>query len=99
MSLYFEFGMIVCPACNGQGKVEGECTSSQDFVAKCTKCGGIFGEVSEARYDAVVPHGWQTDAPPERQRYFDFIIHSVRKPAYRIHGWYDVTTNKIVQLG
>lgn len=82
-----------CPACGRKRGVREIDTS----IYECPKCHAIFGKcyLGES-YKYVLPYF--TKEEPKETRYFDFLCLS-SKGIIRRHGWFDVATRRIVQVG
>lgn len=83
----------LCPGCDGQG------VRLTDHVLKCQRCGGYFS-LEPAAEDEVqtfvdLKAPMQANAAAGCQVYFDFML----GPRYRVHGWFDRTTKRVVQWG
>lgn len=80
-----------CVACSGELE-----ETENPGIAICSVCQGFHGDVPEAlKYvdvDAWAPDG----VPTDRTRYFDITL---RDQKYRVHGWFDPVTRKVVQFG
>lgn len=84
-----------CPACSCKlaYPVRGR-------IYRCAKCAGIYGDcyLGES-YEFVLPYmSSNPNVPPEETRYFDFTCLG-SKGLSRRHGWYEVATKLIVQVG
>ncbi len=88
--------MIEIKKCSGCGSKR--VRKVKNSIYQCEKCEAIFGFCSLGdSYDYVLPF-MTKDVPAENQRYFDFTCISSRGVVRR-HGWFDVTTKLITQLG
>jgi hypothetical protein len=95
-----------CPACSHtrgttyQPKPELRAGGSGAFVYECGACEAVFSNnmyLGES-YEIVLPFMTSEDVPQDRQRYFDFTCLG-SKGITRRHGWFDVETKRIVQVG
>ena len=86
-----------CRACNnikGNKTLPGHVT-----VYQCAKCEAIFGScyLGES-YSLVKPYMTSAEVPAENQRYFDFSTLGSQGEGRR-HGWFDISTKLITQVG
>lgn len=83
-----------CPACNGWRH---EKVAVQ--VYRCRRCQALHGTVYRGELHQYVVMRWAPQpVPAERERYFDFTVlgsDGVR----RMHGWYDVESRMVTQIG
>ncbi len=86
-----------CPGCSnkrGNKRVEGA-----GLIYTCGKCGAIFGQTYLGdSYNYVKPWMTAKAVPIERTRYYDFNCLS-SKGMVRRHGFYDIETGLITQVG
>jgi hypothetical protein len=84
-----------CPACSSKRRKAGEVIG----VYQCLGCGAVYGTcyLGES-YGLVRPHFVPTEPPAANLRYYDFMALGSRGPVRR-HGWFDVETRLIVQVG
>ena len=92
-----------CPACSAtairQNQILG--LSGRSYrVSTCKNCDAIF---SDSIYygdflDIIHMKFADPEPPPSQTRYFDFTTLG-SKGIQRIHGWYDVNTRRVVQIG
>ena len=67
----------------------------------CKRCAAIFGQMYLGdSYTLVLPFMVEDAGviPPEHTRYFDFDCLG-RKGVVRRHGWFDVLSRRVVQVG
>lgn len=87
-----------CPGCSGEGVL-----SDDPQVLRCESCGGVFTVETitlEQAMKFVGLHLTMLDkAGPDGQFYFDLLIYRARPTPDRYHGWADVKTKRVVQLG
>ena len=89
MNIYRE-----CPACSGQGKVV------VGNILQCQRCQAIYGSCSRAlSYEFVQPRWYRGLEEKAETRYFDFIVTNQFGETRRRHGWYDIHTKTITQVG
>lgn len=92
----------ICPACNG----EGELISGNSYwhVYECHSCAGVYSSsisLAEIRKYVLVDE-WVEDESKiesEDKHYFDFRFVGVDKQVHRMHGWFDINSKKLLQLG
>ncbi len=95
-----EQGTRCCPACSATHPQEVETDGVRHW--RCRKCEAIFSDtiyLGES-YTLVRPflHPTPQEVPPEGARYFDFLALG-SKGVRRRHGWFDLLTRLIVQVG
>jgi len=86
-----------CRACDN---IRGNKTVGKHFdVYECARCKAIFGTcyLGES-YVMVKPWMTSENVPPENQRYYDFTTIGSDGIGRR-HGWYDVNSGLITQVG
>ena len=92
----------VCPACNGEGEV----ISGKSYwtVYECHNCAALYSRnisLTEMKKYVLIDE-WVEDGTKvesEDQRHFDFRFVGVDKQVHRIHGWFDINSKKLLQLG
>lgn len=87
-----------CPACSSK-KVR-EILFNGVRVLECASCAGIIADhlyLGES-YSVVLPYMTDKEIAPENLRYFDLSGVGSKGP-YRRHGWFDVQSRLIVQVG
>lgn len=68
-------------------------------VYECPHCGAVQGECYRGdSYRIVKPQWAPADTPIENSRYFDLTVLG-SDGITRQHGWFDVTTRLITQVG
>jgi hypothetical protein len=85
-----------CPACSHR-----LATPVQGFtqVYRCAKCDAVYGSCYLGdSYSLVLPYFVESEPPVEQTRYFDFDCLG-SKGVTRRHGWYDLVSKRIVQVG
>lgn len=84
-----------CPACSCKKSK----ATKHHGVVECAKCGAVYGEcyLGES-YEFVLPFWVEAEPPAERTRYFDLTTLG-SKGIERRHGWFDLATKRIVQVG
>jgi len=90
-----QIAIPACPACSHKKGSE-----VKPFVYSCGACDAIFSDniyLGES-YEFVLPFMASEDVPQERTRYFDFTCLGSQGVTRR-HGWYDIQTKRIVQVG
>lgn len=84
--------------CRGCGSKRGQ-KEIESQIYQCGKCGAIYGTTYLGdSYKYVLPNMTSRVVFPEDLRYYDFTCLS-SKGIIRRHGWYDVTSKLIVQVG
>ena len=85
-----------CPACSHRIAT---IVQGYAMVYRCSKCGAIYGScyLGES-YSLVLPQMTDAEVPAERLRYYDLDCLG-SKGIIRRHGWYDIETKRIVQIG
>jgi ribosomal protein L37AE/L43A len=84
-----------CPACGGKRAQKTEYAS----VFICKKCGAVYGTCGLGEsYDIVLPCWDESNPPPEKVRYYDLRCLG-SEGIRRRHGWYNIETKRIVQVG
>lgn len=82
-----------CPACGALGKQ----IATQVF--QCERCEAVYGTVYRGElHRYVIMQFFPGNVPPERERYFDFTVLGAHRIA-RVHGWYDIETKRVTQVG
>lgn len=92
-----QMSIPACPACS---HTRGTQYESKALVYVCGACSGIFSNniyLGES-YEIVLPFMTVEAVPQDRLRYFDFTCLG-SKGITRRHGWFDVQTKRIVQVG
>lgn len=86
-----------CPACS---HTLGSSVEGRPLVYVCGDCQAIFSDhlYLGQSYELVLPQMTAEEVPAEFQRYFDFTCLS-SKGTVRRHGWYDIRTRLITQVG
>jgi DNA-directed RNA polymerase subunit RPC12/RpoP len=83
-----------CPACSS--KVS-RLVSGRVYV--CVGCGALFGDCYLGdSYGFVKPSFVTSEPDPERVRYYDFTCVGSAGVTRR-HGWFDIDSRRIVQVG
>lgn len=86
---------LCCPACNGKRRN----ATAYPGVFTCRRCGALYGDCYRGdSYALVLPVMAPEPVPPERCRYYDFTVLG-SDGVTRRHGWFDVKTRRIVQIG
>jgi len=96
-------GRRACPACDSF-KIERATTEVNGSTVnhwRCKRCEAIFGQMYLGdSYTLVLP--WMVEdastIPLEQARYFDFDCLG-SKGVVRRHGWFDVISRRVVQVG
>ncbi len=86
---------MTCTACNGRTR------KTEDIQIRiCEDCGGLIGTVRRGDlHNHVDTRNWANeDIEQDRVRYFDLKVLG-SNGVVRIHGWYDLDTKRIVQMG
>lgn len=84
-----------CPACSHPGR-RGTDTPG---VFTCRRCGALYGDCYKGdSYRLVLPVFTTEAVPPEQCRYYDLTVLG-SDGVTRRHGWYDVATRLIAQVG
>lgn len=65
-------------------------------IVRCNHCDAIQGQCYKGEFYGIINMYWDTDPAPET-RYFD--ITTVGSTVERIHGWYNINTGNITQIG
>lgn len=89
---------VGCPACSS--KRVREITFNGVRILECAACGGYLADhlyLGES-YSVVLPYMTDKPVPPENTRYFDLSGVGSKGP-YRRHGWFDVQSRLIAQVG
>lgn len=82
-----------CPACSGRRHEQ-----VSTLVYRCRRCHALHGVVYRWELSRYVILRFAGDSvPPERELYFDFIV--LGSDVRRVHGWYDVETKLLTQIG
>lgn len=83
-----------CPACSHKKQNKTEVNG----VYRCDACGAIHGRCRLGdSYTFVLPY-MQADCHPENQCYYD--LETIGSNGIeRHHGWFDVTTKRVYQVG
>lgn len=81
-----------CVACSGK------LTVLKESILTCDRCGGVHGDeamtaIVKLSEPMIAESG--TWGPRRRPRYFDMT----RADGSRVHGWFDVTSGRVVQFG
>ena len=85
-----------CPACSCRRAVA---VPGHAQLYRCFKCDAIYGTLYLGEsYGIVKPFFSQAEVPADRQRYFDFTTLGSNGIGRR-HGWYDLATGLITQVG
>ena len=83
-----------CPACGGRSH---EQVATQ--VYRCRRCQALHGTVYRGELSQYVVLEWASGpVPPDRERYFDFTVLG-SSGVTRVHGWYDVESRRLTQVG
>jgi hypothetical protein len=84
-----------CPACSHPHSTPTRIVG----VEECCLCGALHGECYRGdSYRLVEPRMTTEQVPPERLRYYDFMVVGSDGLSRR-HGWFDTETRLIVQIG
>lgn len=84
-----------CVACSGELKQY----KNKNDVQECVRCGGLHGHCYKGDFSEYVILQFAThDVRPEDMKYFDFELVG-SKGVERVHGFFDVKTKKVVQIG
>jgi hypothetical protein len=84
-----------CPACNGKRRK----ATGHPGVFECRRCGALYGECWKGdSYALVLPVMTADPVPPERCRYYDLTVLG-SDGVTRRHGWFDVETRRMFQVG
>jgi hypothetical protein len=84
-----------CPACSAKRRNR----TAHHSVFECRRCGAIYGTCWLGdSYGLVKPFFADELVPAERCRYFDFQTLG-SAGIDRRHGWFDVQTRRVVQIG
>jgi len=96
-----------CPACNARitrtvMNAPYRTASGYDIpgVRVCPKCQAVFGEcyLGES-YDIIIPCMDENPNPPQEDlRYYDLTTLG-SKGIQRTHGWFNIKTRRVVQVG
>ena len=87
-----------CPGCNANPDKQEKLCIWQ--IYRCQDCGAIHGNCRQREsYIFVLPQMIEEEVPDERQKYFDFTCYDSPDGSIRRHGWFDIETRKIVQIG
>lgn len=65
-------------------------------IVRCNHCGAITGQCYRGEFYGIIDMHWDTDPEPETN-YFDIV--TIGNRVERIHGWYNVKTGKVTQIG
>lgn len=67
----------------------------------CEACGGYHGTMNISQLPFSLAFDTERDVKPEEMRYFDVKVWDGAEffAARRVHGWYNVTTGRVVQFG
>lgn len=83
-----------CPCCNSTDHAD---APEHVRLSTCLRCNAIFGQLYLGdSYTVVLPYFVEQE-PADPPRYFDFV--TIGSKVDRRHGWYDVATKRIVQVG
>ncbi len=87
-----------CPACSS--KDSALLPDISGGLKICKACDGIYGILREEDARQVIDPDAMLDNSDE-MRYFDFLIIPINQlhRVYRLHGWYDIPTRRVVQWG
>lgn len=66
-------------------------------VGTCVGCGGMVGLISEAAFKRLLSYDL-SDADMGNACYFDLDV-KCKDKVVRHHGWYDVRTGRVLQVG
>ena len=84
-----------CPACSHTRYAK----TALPLVYECRKCKALYGSCSLGdSYTLVLPYWHTGEEKPENTRYFDLECLGSQGITRR-HGWLDVTTKRVVQVG
>lgn len=88
-----------CPSCNADEERQERLCSWSIYL--CKDCYAIHGTCREREsYVFVKAQMIDNEPPEERVRYFDFMCYGRhRNASYRRHGFFDIETRRIVQIG
>jgi len=71
------------------------------MVRQCDACRAMFSDVPMYlgdSYTLVLPYWHEGPSNPESERYFDFTVIG-SKGVERRHGWFNIHSRRIVQVG
>lgn len=91
---------LKCSACSGTLK-PGTPLRDPTGSLVCTRCGGLHGSCYRGEATNIVGLGLPMLAEassPEALRYFDLTVLGSDGIAH-VHGWYDSTKRRVVQIG
>jgi hypothetical protein len=84
-----------CPACSAKRRNR----TTHPSVFECRRCGALYGTCYLGdSYGLVKPFFAAEPVPTERCRYFDFTTIG-SAGIDRRHGWFDVQSRRVVQIG
>ena len=96
--------LVSCPACGKEHDLAREAVDKDDWVVLCSGCGGTFGVVPEVLFGVYVKDRWTKKKNPVTV-YVDFVVHRLTaagdgsRKVRRFHGWVDLYSREIVQVG
>jgi len=88
-----------CPACNSRRIKKNQTVNDVHFMKVCSKCNAVFGScyLGES-YKIVLPYMTDKEPSAENLRYYDLECLG-SEGIQRRHGWMDIETKLIVQVG
>jgi hypothetical protein len=93
----------VCPACGAGLHMRPNQLSGfgpLSAVFRCRQCSAVFGVCTrEEATELVIPAMSKEDAPPEYWRCYDLQVFAGSQLLERRHGWFDLRTRLILQIG
>lgn len=100
----FDAGVNTCPCCGDATRRSEVRETPNAQVWICTRCGGIFGTCYLGdSYGFVLPQFDEGEADLDWVRYYDFRTLGVDEgrpfEIGRRHGWYNIRTGRITQVG
>lgn len=89
-----------CPACSNE-----TFKTYAPATRECDKCGALYGFCTIEMFDTMFGTDLRhfSNIPDEPSRYFDITYYKPYTPyetkPERFHGWYGLTSGKLVQVG